>query len=95
MAACSGMAYLLTFGQASVMALTSIKYKVERNKRYLPYIELGCWLCSHFQLEAPLNFHTPITQTIQHRAINLTSFDFLGSCELVYVYIKLIKLAEI
>ena len=43
---------------------TSIKYKVERNERYLPYIELGRWLCSHFQLETPLNFHKPITQKL-------------------------------
>ena len=37
------------------------KYKVERDERYLPYIELGRWLCSHFQLETSLNFHKPIT----------------------------------
>ena len=34
-------------------SITSIKYKVERDKRYLPYIQLGRWLCSHFQLETP------------------------------------------
>ena len=44
--------------------VTSIKYKVERDKQYLPYIELGRWLCSHFQLETPLNFHKPITQKL-------------------------------
>ena len=44
--------------------LTSIKYKVERDELYLPYIELGRWLCSHFQLETPLNFHKPITQKL-------------------------------
>ena len=43
---------------------TSIKYKVERDERYLPYIELGRWLCSHFQLETPLNFHKPITKKL-------------------------------
>ena len=43
---------------------TSIKYKVERDERYLPYIELGRWLCSHFQLETPLNFRKPITQKL-------------------------------
>ena len=26
---------------------TSIKYKVERDERYLPYIDLGRWLCSN------------------------------------------------
>ena len=31
-------------------SITSIQYKVERDKRYLPYIELGRWLCSDFQL---------------------------------------------
>ena len=49
---------------ALVSHSTSIKYKVERDKRYLPYIELGRWLCSHFQLETPLNFHKPITQKL-------------------------------
>ena len=34
-------------------SITSIKYKVECDKRYLPYIELGRWLCSDFQLETP------------------------------------------
>ena len=34
-------------------SITSIQYKVERDKRYLPYIELGRWLCSDFQLETP------------------------------------------
>ena len=43
---------------------TSIKYKVERDERYLPYIELGRWLCSHFQLETLLNFHKPITRKL-------------------------------
>ena len=43
---------------------TSIKYKLERDERYLPYIELGRWLCSHFQLETPLNFHKTITQKL-------------------------------
>ena len=44
--------------------ITSIKYKVERDERYLPYIELGRWLCSHFQLETLLNFHKPITRKL-------------------------------
>ena len=34
-------------------SITSIQYKVERDKRYLPYIELGRLLCSDFQLETP------------------------------------------
>ena len=46
-------------------AATSIEYKVERNECYLPNnIELGHWLCSHFQLETLLNFHMPITQEL-------------------------------
>ena len=40
---------------------SSSKYKAAHDKRYLPYIELGCWLCSHFQLEA-LNFRKPVTK---------------------------------
>ena len=44
--------------------ITSIKYKVERDERNLPYIELGRWLCSHFQLETPLNFHKPVTRKL-------------------------------
>ena len=73
----------------SLLEPTFFKYKVERDERYLPYIELGRWLCSHFQLETPLNFHKPITQKlIQPREINLTSLDCLGSCESIYVYFK-------
>ena len=36
-------------------SITSIKCKVERDKRYryLPYTQLSRWLCSHFQLETP------------------------------------------
>ena len=57
--------YVCTFHMISLICclmsrpyVTSIKYKVdlERDERYLPYIELGRWLCSHFQLETPLNF---------------------------------------
>ena len=61
---------------------TSVKYKVERDERYLPYIELGRWLCSHFKLETSLNFHKPLTQKLY----NL--LDSLGSCESIYVYFK-------
>ena len=50
--------------QGNICAYTSIKYKVERDERYLPYIELGHWLCSHFQLETPLNFHKPISRKL-------------------------------
>ena len=46
------------------LSSTSIKYKVEHDKRYLPYIELGRWLCSHFQLETPLNFNKWINQKL-------------------------------
>ena len=47
---------------------------------YLPYIELGRWLCSHFQLETPLNFQqADNARTIQRRAMNLISLDSLGS----------------
>ena len=34
-------------------SITSVQYKVERDKQYLPYIKLGRWLCSDFQLETP------------------------------------------
>ena len=50
--------------EANMVVSTSIKYKVDRDKWYLPYIELGRWLCSHFQLETPLNLHKPITQKL-------------------------------
>ena len=51
--------------QVIMLTHTSIlKYKVERDERYLPYIELGRWLCSHIQLETPLNFHKLITQKL-------------------------------
>ena len=35
------------------------------------------------------------SKTIQRRATNLTSVDSLGSCELIYVCFKLIKLVVI
>ena len=35
------------------------------------------------------------SQTIQSRAMKLTSLDSLGTCELIYVYFKPIKLVEI
>ena len=35
------------------------------------------------------------SKTIQHRAMNLTSLDSLGSCESIYVYFKPIKSVEI
>ena len=31
---------------------TSIKYKVERDERYLPYIELGRWLCGNLRIQS-------------------------------------------
>ena len=66
---------------------TSIKYKVERDERYLPYIELGHWLCSHFQLETPSEFsQADNSKIIQPREINLTSLDSLGSCESIYIH---------
>ena len=34
------------------------------------------------------------SKTIQCRATNLTSFDSLGSCESIYIYIKPMKLVE-
>ena len=70
-------------------------YKVECDKLFLSYIELGHWLCSHFQLETPLNFQADNSKTIQHRAMNLASLDSLGSCDSIYVYFKAIKLAEV
>ena len=57
---------LISECHSSMSELTSIKYKVERDERYLPYIELGRWLCSHFQLETPLNFHKPRTQKLHN-----------------------------
>ena len=39
-----------------VPGMPYVYHKVEHDKRYLPYIKLGNWLCSHFQLETPLNF---------------------------------------
>ena len=64
----------------------SIKYNTTSGRAYLPYIELGRWLCSHFQLKTPLNFHKPITRKLPPREINLTSLDSLGFCESIYVY---------
>ena len=49
-------------------SITSIQYKVERDKRYLPYIELGRWLCSDFQLNSRLIFTTDNLKPIRRRA---------------------------
>ena len=59
--------------------VTSIKYQAEHDRQYLSYIELGRWLCSHFQREIPLNFlHADYSKTTQCRVMNLTSLDLLG-----------------
>ena len=55
---------MFSYEPKDTASITSIKYKVERDERYLPYIELGRWLCSHFQLETPLNIHKPVTQKL-------------------------------
>ena len=68
--------------QSAICRLTSIKYKVERDERYLPYIELGRWLCSHFQLETPLNFHKPITQKLYNIEKQILHYW------IIYVYLK-------
>ena len=75
-------------------SITSIQYKVERDKRYLPYIELGRWLCSDFQLNSRLIFTTDNLKPIQRRALNLVSLDSLGSWESIYVYFKTINLEK-
>ena len=50
-------------------SITSIQYNVERDKRYLPYIDkLGRWLCSHFQLNSRLIFTTDNLKPIRRRA---------------------------
>ena len=49
-------------------SITSIQYKVERDKRYLRYIELGRWLCSDFQLNSRLIFTTDNLKPIRRRA---------------------------
>ena len=67
---CQNLLWALAPGQGPVTSI-SIKYKVERDKRYLPYIELGRWLCSHFQLETQLKFHKPITQKVTQKVYNV------------------------
>ena len=56
--------------------ITSIKYKVERDEWYLPYIELGHWLCSHFAAGNSTEFsQADNSRTIQRRAMNLISLN--------------------
>ena len=46
--------------------------------RYLPYIELGCWL--GFAATFSWKFsQADNSKTIQHRSMTLTSLDSLGS----------------
>ena len=73
------------------MAAFNLKYKVERDKRYLPYIELGRWLSAG---NSRLIFTTDNSKPIQHRALNLVSLDSLGSWESIYVYFKTINLEK-
>ena len=47
-------------------SITSIQYKVELDKRYLRYIELGRWLCMTFSL-TPF-FTTDNLKPIRRRA---------------------------
>ena len=79
----------------SNVRLTSIKYKVERDERYLPYIELGLLALQPLSAGNSAEFsQSGNSKTIQTREINLTSLDSLGSCESIYVYLKPQKSVE-
>ena len=66
--------------------LTSIKYKVERDERYLPYRSLAL---QPFSAGNSAEFsQAGNSKTIQHRAMNLISLDSLGACESIYVSFK-------
>ena len=68
---------------------TSIKYKVERDKRYLPYIELGALALQPLSAGNSAEFsQAGNSKTVQHREINLTSLDSLGSRASIYIYFK-------
>ena len=76
-------------GEFSPYICTSIKYKVECDKRYLPSTLYRVRLFALQPLSAgnsPEFSEADNSKTMQHRAMNLTSLDFLVSCESIYVY---------
>ena len=73
----------------------SIKYKVERDKRYLPYIEFRSLALQPLSAGNSAEFsQADNSKTIQCRAMNLTSLDSSGYWESVYVYFQTINLEK-
>ena len=73
-------------GSAASWSLsTSIKYKVERDERYLPYMEFGCSLKPFSAGNSAEFSQADNSKTIQPTEINLTSLDSLGSCESICI----------
>ena len=81
--------------------LTSIKYKVERDERYLPYINDAVYIqrpCLYRVRSLALQplsagnsaefSQADNSKTIQPREMNLTPLDSLGFCESIYVYLN-------
>ena len=65
------------------------------NIRYLPYIELGRWRFQPLSAGNSTEFSkADYSKTTQRRAMNLTSLDSLGSCEMIDVYFKPINMVE-
>ena len=73
---------------------TSIKYKVERDDRYLPYRVRSLALQPLSAGNSAEFSQADNSKTIQPREVNLTSLDSLGSCESIYVYLKPKRLVE-
>ena len=80
--------YVCTFHMISRPYVTSIKYKVESDKRYLPYIELSLALQPLSAGNSAEFSQASNSNTIQPREINLTSLYSLSSCESISVYFK-------
>ena len=58
---------------------TSIKYKVEHDKRYLPYIELRSLALQPLSAGNSAEFSKADNSKITQRSMNLTSLDSLYS----------------
>ena len=66
--------------------LSSIKYKVEHDKQCLPYRVRSLDLQPLSAGNSAEFSEANNSKTTQHRVMNLTPLDSLGSCESIYVY---------
>ena len=75
--------------ESSDASLLLLNIKVERDEWYLPYYRVRSLALQPLSAGNSTEFSQGNNiRTVQHRAMNLTSLDSLGSWELIYVYFK-------